>query len=74
MKKKSIKHLSLRKNTVSKLNKHDISGGAPETLICPTPPVSRYCTFFNCGTQIRTCNSRQVCQTIEVDTLTRPIC
>ena len=79
MKKKSIKHLKLGKKTVSKLTKNEATGGAPESfyVICPTPPITIYCTFnctVGCGTLIRTCNSVQACQTIEVDTQTLPIC
>ena len=44
MKKKSIKHLTLGKKTVSKLNKNEVTGGLPATVwICPTPPVSLDC-------------------------------
>ena len=80
MKKKSIKHLKLGKKTVSKLNKNEVAGGvAPESFYvpCPTPPITIYCTFnctTGCGTQIKTCNSVQRCQTIEVDAQTLPIC
>lgn len=68
MKKKSLKHLSLSKKTVSHLNKNEVSGGAI------TFPTIFYCQTAGCGTQINGCNSRQVCETIEVDRRTIPIC
>ncbi|XLS30523.1 class I lanthipeptide [Flavobacteriaceae bacterium M23B6Z8] len=64
MKKKSLGTLSLSKKTVSNLNGNDLTGGR---LIAPP-------TFYNCGTQINGCNSRNVCETIEVDRRTLPIC
>lgn len=68
MKKKSLKHLSLGKNTVSNLTKNEVSGGAI------TFPTFRYCQTAGCGTNIEGCNSREVCETIEVDRFTTPIC
>ena len=53
MKKKSIKNLSLGKKTVSRLNKNEVTGGAPETFwTCPTPPISIQCpiSFYICPT------------------------
>ena len=73
MKKKSIKHLTLGKKTVSKLNKNEVSGGTLTGVSffikCITPGPTRFC-----GTQIPGCNSMQVCETIEVDNNTLPIC
>ena len=68
MKKKSLKHLNLGKKVVSKLNKNTVQGGAI------TYPTFRYCQTAGCGTQIEGCNSREVCETVEVDKYTTPIC
>ena len=71
MKKKSIKHLSLGKKTVSKLNKQEVAGGIGISFFipCTTPGPTT-----NCGTQIQGCISMQVCETVEVDRNTIPIC
>jgi hypothetical protein len=73
MKKKSIKHLTLGKKTVSKLNKNEVAGGTRTGVSffidCITPGPTA-----GCGTQIPNCNSMQVCETVERDKNTLPIC
>ncbi|MEM6685138.1 MAG: hypothetical protein AAF617_05020, partial [Bacteroidota bacterium] len=69
-------NLSVKKSTISSLNK-TFGGTAKNTIyiICGTGPESIRCTFrctfTGCGT---TFNSRDRCETIEVDKNTIPIC
>jgi hypothetical protein len=80
MKKKNLKSLKLEKSTVSNLNKNEIQAGlAIYTYFfqcgtnyqqCGTGPQTIACT----GGAACTFNSKDRCQTIEVDAFTRPIC
>ncbi|WP_046744485.1 hypothetical protein [Kordia zhangzhouensis] len=75
MKKKSLKSLSVKKSTISNLNKDEILAGlAIRTYytICGTGPL----TIYGCPTNGLDCtyNSRERCKTNEVDGNTLPIC
>lgn len=83
MKKKNLKSLSVKKSTISNLNKN-VKGGAavPNThyIVCGTGPETIVCTYrctFNCTFVEPNCgtyNSMNRCKTIEVDANTLPIC
>ena len=75
MKKKSLKNLSVRKSTISSLNKNEVKAGlAIRTYYkqCGTGPA----TIYSCETEGEPCtyNSRERCKTNEVDANTIPIC
>ncbi|MGH1386705.1 hypothetical protein [Kordia sp.] len=87
MKKKSLKNLNVNKSTISNLNGDAVKGGTirtfytvcgtgPHTIACtlqaPACVQTLACTFVepNCGTY----NSKDRCQTNEVDANTLPIC
>jgi hypothetical protein len=81
MKKKNLKSLSVKKSTISSLNKRMVKAGAaaPNTnyFVCGTGPQtiftcpSAFCSIFEpCDTY----NSKNRCETIERDTNTLPIC
>ena len=73
MKKKNLKSLSVKKSTISNLNREDIIAGlAANTryVMCDIDPETNLCTVvFTC-----THNSKGHCVTNEVDDATRPIC
>lgn len=80
MKKKNLKNLSVKKSTISNLNK--VTGGAPAPsntlyIVCGTGPQTIYtCPTAFCSIFIK-CNpynSMNRCKTIEVDGNTLPIC
>ncbi|KAB8154922.1 hypothetical protein EZY14_003315 [Kordia sp. TARA_039_SRF] len=81
MKKKNFKNLSVKKSTISNLNKDFAKGGAavPKTdyRVCGTGPATIYtCQTVYCSVfvQCDTYNSMNRCKTIEVDANTVPIC
>ncbi|WP_156169306.1 hypothetical protein [Kordia jejudonensis] len=73
MKKKNLKILSVKKSTISNLNKENIIAGLAANTsyaVCDIEPETNLCTvIFTC-----THNSKGHCVTNEVDDTTRPIC
>ncbi|PTX62367.1 hypothetical protein C8N46_103467 [Kordia periserrulae] len=76
MKKKNLTNLSVKKSTISNLNKGGLSVPQTDYRVCGTGPetiyycVTKYCSLLSpCDY-----NSVNRCKTIEVDGNTLPIC